>query len=462
MNIQTKHEPGKTTLELEGRLDASWSDFLGTAIDHEIHRGEHHVVLDMTKVPFMSSAGIGVLLKYQRKLNSVGGSLSVCNPSENVLSVLKLMRLTDKLMVPQSTPTSHTSTTSPASSSQNSTPLSGSSLSSSSTLTSSSTDGFRDASGVQLEFNLIAAGSRLNCTLIGDPASFANGAQPSIETHRVKLGGNTFCLGLGAIRRDFQSEFSDDLTVDFTDTANFSTDIAPPSHQSEMELGETIGVAGVGIEQPPSVNGTPDFQIAQEEFIPELHLSYGLQSNGEFSHRIRFEAGRSERGSVQLSDVVKEALDFLKSSHMGFVIVAEAETVVGASLIQSPTALSNHSIWTHPQIRNWLSFTSEQSYDKKVLLIAGVACTTPTEQAKEFLRPIREASSIECHIHAAVFPYRPLSKGNANLSEVIRDLFAVDTPKNVLHLLADERAIEGVGETRLMRGTCWCGPIDGL
>lgn len=74
MNIQTKHEPGKTILELEGRLDASWSDFLGTAIDHEIHRGEHHVVLDMTKVPFMSSAGIGVLLKYQRKLNSVGGS----------------------------------------------------------------------------------------------------------------------------------------------------------------------------------------------------------------------------------------------------------------------------------------------------------------------------------------------------------------------------------------------------
>ena len=462
MNIQTKHEPGKTILELEGRLDASWSDFLGTAIDHEIHRGEHFVVLDMTKVPFMSSAGIGVLLKYQRKLNSVGGSLSVCNPSENVLSVLKLMRLTDKLMVPQSTPTSHTSTTSPASSSQNSTPLSGSSLSSSSTLTSSSTDGFRDASGVQFEANLIAVGSRLNCTLIGDPASFANGAQPSNETHRVKLGGNTFCLGLGAIRRDFQSEFSDDLTVDFTDTANFSTDIAPPSHQSEMELGETIGVAGVGIEQPPSVNGTPDFQIAQEDFIPELQLSYGLQSNGEFSHRIRFEAGRSERGSVQLSDVVKEALDFLKSSHMGFVIVAEAETVVGASLIQSPTALSNQSIWTHPQIRNWLSFTSEQSYDKKVLLIAGVACTTPTEQAKGFLRPIREASSIECHIHAAVFPYRPLSKGNANLSEVIRDLFAVDTPKNVLHLLADERAIEGVGETRLMRGTCWCGPIDGL
>lgn len=462
MNIQTKHEPGKTILELEGRLDASWSDFLGTAIDHEIHRGEHFVVLDMTKVPFMSSAGIGVLLKYQRKLNSVGGSLSVCNPSENVLSVLKLMRLTDKLMVPQSTPTSHTSTTSPASSSQNSTPLSGSSFSSSSTLTSSSTDGFRDASGVQFEANLIAVGSRLNCTLIGDPASFANGAQPSNEIHRVKLGGNTFCLGLGAIRRDFQSEFSDDLTVDFTDTATFSTDIAPPSHQSEMEIGETIGVAGVGIEQPPSVNGTPDFQIAQEDFIPELQLSYGLQSNGEFSHRIRFEAGRSERGSVQLSDVVKEALDFLKSSHIGFVIVAEAETVVGASLIQSPTALSNHSIWTHPQIRNWLSFTSEQSYDKKVLLIAGVACTTPTEQAKEFLRPIREASSIECHIHAAVFPYRPLSKGNANLSEVIRDLFAVDTPKNVLHLLADERAIEGVGETRLMRGTCWCGPIDGL
>jgi hypothetical protein len=31
----------------------------------------------------------------------------------------------------------------------------------------------------------------------------------------------------------------------------------------------------------------------------------------------------------------------------------------------------------------------------------------------------------------------------------------------VMHLLADEREFEGVGQTDLMRGACWLGPLRG-
>jgi hypothetical protein len=46
------------------------------------------------------------------------------------------------------------------------------------------------------------------------------------------------------------------------------------------------------------------------------------------------------------------------------------------------------------------------------------------------------------------------------MHETIHDLFKFDTPKSVLHLLSDDRPIEGVGQTELMRGACWFGAIN--
>ena len=58
-----------------------------------------------------------------------------------------------------------------------------------------------------------------------------------------------------------------------------------------------------------------------------------------------------------------------------------------------------------------------------------------------------------------MFPYRPLPKGNLNLKESVAGLLATESAQTVLHLLADEREFEGVGQTDLMRGACWAGPL---
>ena len=76
-----------------------------------------------------------------------------------------------------------------------------------------------------------------------------------------------------------------------------------------------------------------------------------------------------------------------------------------------------------------------------------------------FFRPIGPGTNARGHFHAAVFPYRPLPKGNVSLRGTISGLLATESARTVMHLLADEREFEGVGQTDLMRGACWVGPL---
>jgi hypothetical protein len=92
-------------------------------------------------------------------------------------------------------------------------------------------------------------------------------------------------------------------------------------------------------------------------------------------------------------------------------------------------------------------------------LIVGVAGRAVDEELQPFLRPLQQGNELQGHFHAAVFPYRPLPKGMLALHDTVHELFRNDAPQSVLHLLADDRPIEGVGETELMRGACWFGPL---
>ena len=93
------------------------------------------------------------------------------------------------------------------------------------------------------------------------------------------------------------------------------------------------------------------------------------------------------------------------------------------------------------------------------LLIVGFAERQPLPDSGAFLRPIGPGTNAQGHFHAAVFPYRPLPKGNISLRETITSLLGTESARTVMHLLSDEREFEGVGQTELMRGACWAGPL---
>jgi hypothetical protein len=132
---------------------------------------------------------------------------------------------------------------------------------------------------------------------------------------------------------------------------------------------------------------------------------------------------------------------------------------VGATLRQSPALAAGQSPWNFPGVRDWLSFTTERSDERNVVLIVGFAERDPLSDSAAFLRRIGPGTKALGHFHAAVFPYRPLPKGNLDLKESVASLLGTESAKTVMHLLADERDFEGVGQTDLMRGACWVGPM---
>src|SRR5436305_14229742 len=90
----TKRSIGKTIeLRVEGRLDVYWADHLAAAVDQEIRQGSHHIRLDLSPVAFMSSAGIGVLVRFYRELNSIQGSFGVSKCSPGVLKIIEISKL---------------------------------------------------------------------------------------------------------------------------------------------------------------------------------------------------------------------------------------------------------------------------------------------------------------------------------------------------------------------------------
>src|SRR5262245_25119390 len=98
MEIITNTREGRHELQLNGRLDANWADHVGNAIESAIRAGQHHIDIDMALVEYISSMGIGVLMKFHKQLKAISGLLRVVNPHENVLGVLKIVNLAEMLV----------------------------------------------------------------------------------------------------------------------------------------------------------------------------------------------------------------------------------------------------------------------------------------------------------------------------------------------------------------------------
>jgi len=76
------------------------------------------------------------------------------------------------------------------------------------------------------------------------------------------------------------------------------------------------------------------------------------------------------------------------------------------------------------------------------------------------IRPLGPGTPIAGHFHAAAFSYRPLQKGEIELKKTVRSLFETQALQGLLHLLSDDRAIAGAGQSEFVRGACWLAPLD--
>lgn len=407
MEITVDTRKGWYELRLNGRLDANWADHVGNAIESAVRAGQHYIDIDMALVEYISSMGIGVLLKYYKQLNAVSGLLRVVNPHEKVFAVLKIAKIADLLCASEETP---------------------------GTAICHPTTRRWERAGTAFESHEQTGGCNLEGHLQGCPEKFATGQLSSTDSRRMRFGPDVFGLGLGSFGSD--------------------------SVDSSKRIGEFLAAGGAAITQPTDGSCVPDFQVIDGQLVPEMYVLYGMTATGQFSQLLRFEAAKSVRGVITLADLVEAVLEDLQTSAAGFVIAAETASLVGATLRRSPVLANGQSPCEFPAVQGWLSFTTEPTNERHLALIVGFAEREPSRESSAFLHRVGEGTNAQGHFHAAVFSYRPLPKGNINLQNTIASLLASESAQTVMHLLADDREFEGVGETELVRGACWVTPLS--
>jgi len=80
-------------LALVGRLDAAWSESVAAALEDAIRLGRPRIELDMRETTFVSSVGIGTILRALTRFRAVGGTLVIVGASDPVRDMLRVAKL---------------------------------------------------------------------------------------------------------------------------------------------------------------------------------------------------------------------------------------------------------------------------------------------------------------------------------------------------------------------------------
>ncbi len=408
MEINTQQLGNVLELQINGRLDAYWANHLSSKLDEVIREGAHRLRLNLAEVDYLSSAGIGVLVQFYRKLKEIHGSFAVTNPSKPVQTVLKLAKLDAVLIADSRPPSALLPTLFP----------------------------IRKIERERATFEVFeyAADATLKCRVVGEPDLLDGCRYGAEHCRRMTFPASTFALGLGAFGHDFSD--------------------------CRYRFGEFLAVAGAAAYLPTDGANVPDYLVVAETLVPEVQTLYCLAGEGEFAYLARFEANK-DAGAVTLTELAEACLEIADADAVGVVIVAESAGLIGAALRRSPAiGESEVAPFTHPQIREWLSFTAERAHARSLALVVGVAAQRECEALSKLIRPLGKNDWPAGHFHAAAFSYRPFKKGELNLHTTVTSLFEGEALGDVLHLLGDGREISGAGESEFVRGACWVGPIN--
>ena len=96
MTINIERELGLVTLKITGRLDTTTSPNLDSVIN-ELPEDTKELVFDMSGVEYISSAGIRVLLRAYKKMNTNQGKTRIENVIDIVREVFEMTGLSEMI-----------------------------------------------------------------------------------------------------------------------------------------------------------------------------------------------------------------------------------------------------------------------------------------------------------------------------------------------------------------------------
>lgn len=384
---------------LDGRLDASWAGHLDDYLDGLVREGNYRILLNMSGVQYLSSAGIRILISQYKKIKKIGGLFvleALSNPVSEVLDMVGMRN-----MLTEEIPATFE--------------------------TERENSGFLELRHYRFE-NEVLTDARMKISLSGDPRLSVSAGYTEKDNHKIKFSGNHFGLGIGAIGDGF-----DDC---------------------KNRFGEFLALGDALVYKPSDGSKLPDYAVKSGKLEPEINALYSLQAEGEFSNRLNFEPLTSGQ-SISLGELAE---GFGRASGLEkfvFLIIAESSGLVGVSLNVPP--VGGNPLFEFPGIRENINFTTEPAHYRMLTISLGFYANNPDDNMKPFLRQLRPGSTAFIHTHTAVFPFQALSRNEASAGELVTHLFESSIVQDVLHLINDSREIAGIGESSFKQGMAWIG-----
>ncbi|HEX6872741.1 MAG TPA: STAS domain-containing protein [Micromonosporaceae bacterium] len=93
LSLATRSVADHTVLEIGGEIDVYTAPKLRERLIDMVGAGEKRVVVDLGRVEFLDSTGLGVLVGAHRRLRAGDGSLRLVCPHERLLKIFRITGL---------------------------------------------------------------------------------------------------------------------------------------------------------------------------------------------------------------------------------------------------------------------------------------------------------------------------------------------------------------------------------
>ncbi len=390
-------------LHINGRLDAYWAEHLDAELTELVRSGERTLRLNMAQVGFLSSAGIRVLLSHAKQLTGLGGSLQVLEPSPQVREVLELSGLTALF----SAPSEH--------------------------VDAPAQTGARESVVGGIRLRVEGQAELTRASILGDPTRLDGALFGETDCVELAVSPTTLAVGVGALGEGWGD--------------------------CHDRFGEFLAAAGVAVCLPSGTEAAPDFMAAAGDYVPSIKALYAITCELSAPLLVSFEPLETG-GEIGLGALVEALREVSGREACATIIIGETTGLVGAALKRSPIGGGAGAPFEHPQVREWLSFTSEAAHCDALAVVVGFADARAPSPLRDIVRPMGTEGSLLGHFHAAALSYRALPRRLEHPREVLKDLFATQSLDGLLHLLPDVRGVSGAGESTLTRGVAWVAPME--
>ncbi|GEM_PF-69579 len=427
MEMQTRQADGALIVALEGELDAYWAEEAERELRACLEQGHYRLVLDLSGLTYLSSAGLRVLLRLHQRTTSLGGKLILATPQPFVQEVLTTSGFDRTFSVFEA-------------------------LDQALVAAAPEEVAAEDAWATAEAHTTPVGAFRFRPTLTPVPSPWEGGGKARL---RVIGQADDFLYSRGSLERLTTLDLSD---LGYALGVGALGELGPTVLD---RLGELVSVPGAVYWLPGDGRQVPDFLICSDDFsrpgtsateacgersrtiattsptrnlkLP-VHLLYSLSLEGSHQFYGRFTADDPEDGA-SLNDLAQALLDWAAVQEeyggaVGLVLRADVAGLWGVGLKRSPRtehAPANGQKISHREnIKDWLHFPTEPAYANHTLLAVGVLGT-------------EEQESVSAHVHGAVFHFVPELGGDRGLEDELAQVVQQGELVSVAHLLPNTR-----------------------